>query len=104
MGETIEALLKESKQGDMFEDVPFDFRHAKTKKRAEFPAAWALTPERKAYLESKRAEQAKWEDERANNGQLVDGKTIIETSLPFLHQAVEAETVPVAGPRGKVLR
>ncbi|KAF2025904.1 hypothetical protein EK21DRAFT_103606 [Setomelanomma holmii] len=104
LGETIESLLKESKQGDMFEDVPFDFRHAKVKKHFKFPEKWALTSERKAYLESKRAEQAKVEDERANNGQLVDGKTIIDTSLPFLSQQVEAESVPVGGTRGKQLR
>ncbi|KAH7093256.1 mitochondrial ribosomal subunit protein-domain-containing protein [Paraphoma chrysanthemicola] len=104
LGETIHALIQESKTGDMFQDVPFDFRHVKVKKRVEFPAAWALTPERKAYLAAKRAEKEKLDDEKKNNGLLVDGKIVVETSLPFLNQEVEAETVPLGGDRGKRLR
>jgi small subunit ribosomal protein S35 len=106
LGETIEALVKEAKDmKDSFEDVPFDFRHHRPKKRFEFPKEWALTPERKKYLETKRKEMAKMEDQRLHNGDMVDGKTIIETSLPFLSEAAEApETVMVGGARGKQLR
>jgi small subunit ribosomal protein S35 len=86
--------MKEAKDmKDSFEDVPFDFRHHKPKKRWEFPKEWALTPERKKYLEGKRQEKAKLEDQRANNGQLVDGKTVIDTSLPFVNEAVKEEVL-----------
>lgn len=105
LGETIQNLIKEAKDTkDKFEDVPFDFRHHKPKKRFEFPKEWALTPERKQYLESKRAEQAKMDDQRLHNGQLIDGKTVIDTSLPFLNEAAQPEPVMVGGARGQQLR
>lgn len=103
LGDTISKLLKAAKDPkDTFEDVPFDFRHHKPKIRHEFPKEWILTPERKKYLEDKRSQAAKLEDQRLNNGQLVDGKTIIETSLPF--GTPEPEPVMVGGPRGRQLR
>lgn len=106
LGETIHSLIQEAKDSkDTFEDVPFDFRHHKPKPKHYFPTEWVLTKERKAYLEAKRAEQAKLEDERLHNGKLIDGKTIIDTSLPFLSEAqAQAETVMVGGPRGRPLR
>jgi small subunit ribosomal protein S35 len=97
-------LVKECKEGkDTFEDVPFDFRHHTPKKRAEFPKEWVLTKERKQYLENKRQQTAYLDDHRAGNGELVDGKRIIDTHLPFMGEAV-AETVSVIGARGKLLR
>jgi small subunit ribosomal protein S35 len=84
--------------------VPFDFRHHKPKKHFAFPQAWALTPERKKYLEERRAEKARLDDQKLNNGQLVDGKTVIDTSLPFLSEQAQAEPVMVGGARGKTLR
>lgn len=98
LGETIQSLVAAAKDTtDSFEDVPFDFRHHKQKKRFEFPREWALTKERKAYLQEKRASDAKMQDERLNNGKLVDGKTVIETSMPFLEQAAVEEPVLVRG-------
>ncbi|KAH3943005.1 hypothetical protein HBI56_101580 [Parastagonospora nodorum] len=106
LGESIEALLKEAKDmTDDFEDVPFDFRHHRPKKRTEFPKEWVLTAARKQYLENKRVEQARMDDQRLNNGQMIDGKLVIETSLPFISEQAEApETVMVGGARGKELR
>lgn len=87
--------MKEAQDSkDMFEDVPFDFRHVKVKKRVEFPREWVLTQERKRALEEKRREMARLEDQRLYNGLLVDGKTVIDTSLPFL-EAREPEMVVV---------
>lgn len=84
LGDTIQNLLTEAKDArDTFEDVPFDFRHHKPKVRHEFPAEWVLTAERKAYLEQKRGEAARLQDIKAGNGELVDGKTVIDTSLPL---------------------
>jgi small subunit ribosomal protein S35 len=102
LGETIHTVIQEAKDSkDTFEDVPFDFRHHKPKKRFEFPKEWALTPERKQYLDTKRAETARLQDDRMNNGKMIDGKTVIDTSLPFLTEAAQAEPVMVGGPRGR---
>ena len=99
LGETIQSLIAEAKDTkDTFEDVPFDFRHHKPKVRHDFPKEWILTEERKQYLAAKRAETARLHDEKKGNGQIVDGKTIIDTSLPYLEQA---EPVLVEAPRRK---
>ncbi|PSN73710.1 hypothetical protein BS50DRAFT_629700 [Corynespora cassiicola Philippines] len=104
LGDTISALLTEARDAkDDFADVPFDFRHHKPKVRHEFPKEWILTPERKKYLDNKRAEAARLEDEKINNGQLLDGQKIIETSLPFTAPPAP-EPVMVGGPRGRALR
>lgn len=72
------------------------------KPRWEFPAEWALTPERKKALEEKRERARKVEDDKRENGKLVDGKTVIETSLPFMEEAARvAEPVMVGGKRGR---
>lgn len=85
LGETISSLIAEAKDSkDTFEDVPFDFRHHKKKKFVEFPKEWVLTKERKEYLEGKRERMRVLEDEKLNNGEMVDGKKVIETSLPFV--------------------
>ena len=100
LGESIERLVKEAKDPkDMFEDVPFDFRHHKPKKRYEFPKEWILTKERKQYLEEKRARTLQLDDQKLNNGQLIDGKLIVETSMPAA--ALQPEPVMIGGSRGK---
>ena len=100
LGERIHALLAEAKDSkDTFEDVPFDFRHHKPKPRYEFPKDWILTAERKKALADKRAETARLQDQRLHTGKLVDGRAVIETSLPFLEK--QAEPIMVAAPRGK---
>ncbi|KAL1594572.1 37S ribosomal protein S24, mitochondrial [Paraconiothyrium brasiliense] len=103
LGESITNLIKEAKDGkDTFADVPFDFRHHKPKVRHEFPKEWILTPERKQYLENKRKEMLQLDDQKANNGELVDGKNIVANSLP----TAIGEPVPVmvGGPRGRAFR
>ncbi|KAF2130646.1 hypothetical protein P153DRAFT_338671 [Dothidotthia symphoricarpi CBS 119687] len=102
LGETITALIAAaSDTADTFEDVPFDFRHHKRKPRFEFPARWAMTQERRVYLEGKRRAALEGEDQRLHTGKLVDGRAVIETSLPFLTQAVEEVPVPVLAGRGR---
>ncbi|KAI8935562.1 hypothetical protein NX059_008131 [Plenodomus lindquistii] len=101
LGETINSLIKEAKdEKDMFDDVPFDFRHAKVKKRTEFPEAWVMTQERKKYLEGKRREGDRREDRRRGNGEVVDGRRIVETSLPFLEAKAVQEPVMVGAGAG----
>ncbi|KAH7397050.1 mitochondrial ribosomal subunit protein-domain-containing protein [Phaeosphaeria sp. MPI-PUGE-AT-0046c] len=106
LGETIASILAEAKDTtDTFADVPLDFRHHRVKKRHEFPKEWAMTAERRAQLDAKRQESRRIEDEKRNNGMLVDGKTVIDTSLPFMTGGEQAEEVLVgAGARGKLLR
>lgn len=100
LGETITALLKEAKDTkDTFEDVPFDFRHHKPKPRYEFPKEWILTKERKQYLESKRNETLRLDDQKANNGHLIDGKLLVANSLPAA--VTQPEMAMVGGPRAR---
>lgn len=90
LGQTIAKLVAAAQDAsDSFDNVPFDFRHVKVKRRAEFPNAWAVTPERKRELERRRRERESLEDERMGNGRVVDGKRVIETSLPFLNPVEE---------------
>ncbi|KAF2258035.1 hypothetical protein CC78DRAFT_538107, partial [Lojkania enalia] len=104
LGETIKELIEEAKdESDSFEDVPFDFRHYKRKIRHEFPKEWILTAERKKYLEEKRVKLLKAEEERTQNGSLVDGQKVIERSLPFTPSAPEAVPISAGGSRGKYL-
>lgn len=103
LGDSIQDLLKEAKNGeDTFADVPFDFRHHKVKKRHEFPEEWIMTPERKKYLENKRQQLLKLDDEKQENLEMIDGVKVIDTSLPFMTQA--PEPVMAGGSRGKQLR
>ncbi|KAF2003675.1 hypothetical protein P154DRAFT_617577 [Amniculicola lignicola CBS 123094] len=102
LAETIKALLDEVKNGkDSFADVPFDFRHHKPKKRFEFPQEWVLTDERKKYLEEKRKETLKLDDERRQNGELVDGVKVIEMALPYLSPAAAEPVMIAAGGKGR---
>ncbi|KAL8804700.1 MAG: hypothetical protein Q9182_002392 [Xanthomendoza sp. 2 TL-2023] len=92
LGDLVDTLMAEAKDAsDMFEDVPFDFRHHKPKPRAEFPEKWKLTEERRAQLEENRRQSALREQEREEKGMLVDGVKVID-------QFMEAMTVkqPVA--------
>lgn len=104
LGESIHALIAEAKDSkDTFEDVPFDFRHYKPKPKFKFPEEWVMTGQRRKELDAKRAQQAKLEDEKVNTGRMIDGSLVVDTSLPFVNEAV-AEPVMVGGQRGKELR
>ncbi|KAF2744706.1 hypothetical protein M011DRAFT_408065, partial [Sporormia fimetaria CBS 119925] len=105
LGDTISKLLAEARDGkDTFADVPFDFRHHKPKVRHEFPKEWILTAERKKYLEEKRQKMLKADDERTQNGTLIDGLKIIETSLPSPGAEREPVTMPAQRGKKKLLR
>ena len=101
LGETIKKLLDEARNPkDTFEDVPFDFRHHKPKVRHTFPEEWALTPERKQYLEAKRKELAEKDHQREQLGTLLDGQKIVEQALPkILPSMPEMVAMPVRGKR-----
>lgn len=78
LGTVVNRLISEAKDAtDTFEDVPFDFRHHKEKKRLEFPETWKMTTERKRYLEAKRGA----ERDRFQQGSMVDGAKLIEEMI-----------------------
>ncbi|KAK1920195.1 hypothetical protein P3342_002491 [Pyrenophora teres f. teres] len=105
LADTIASLIEAAKDAtDTFEDVPFDFRHHTPKKRTEFPKEWVLTKERKTYLEEKRKQTEYLEDQRQGNGMLVDGKRVLDTSLPFMNESQQPQTVMTGGARGKPMR
>lgn len=79
LGDLVDTLMLEAQDSaDMFEDVPFDFRHHKFKPRIEFPDAWKMTPEKQAQLAEIRQQQMLAEQARENNDQIADGLGIIE--------------------------
>jgi small subunit ribosomal protein S35 len=55
LGDTIKELIAKAKSPESawLKDVPVDFRHAKPKKRFQFPDEWLLTEQRKKELEGK---------------------------------------------------
>lgn len=79
LGDLVDTLMAEARDAsDMFEDVPLDFRHHKSKPKFEFPEQWKLTEERRAQLEENRKQRALKEREREEAGKLVDGVKVIE--------------------------
>ncbi|KAL8775013.1 MAG: hypothetical protein Q9209_000492 [Squamulea sp. 1 TL-2023] len=101
LGDLVDTLMAEAQDSsDMFDDVPLDFRHHKSKPKFEFPGQWMLTQERRTQLEENRRLRDLREKEREEVGRLVDGAKVIE-------QAMEAMTMKrpaaarVEAPRGK---
>lgn len=82
LGDLVDTLMTEAKDStDMFADVPLDFRHHKFVTKPKFPDHWRMTPERKQQLEVRRRQRKLLEQERTEQGQLVDGVRLIETML-----------------------
>ena len=87
----LDKLLAEARdRQDMFEDVPFDFRHARVgeKKRKRrllqtaFPEEWKLgSVEKVRQLEARRSERERAERSRIVAGELVDGGRAIEAAI-----------------------
>ncbi|OJJ40393.1 hypothetical protein ASPWEDRAFT_33776 [Aspergillus wentii DTO 134E9] len=90
LGDLIESLVKEAKEGDAFTDIPLDLRHHKPKPKLRFPSEWAMTPERKKQLDARRRERESLQQERAA---IVDGNAVVAQavkSLPSLNPALNA--------------
>ncbi|RAH72195.1 mitochondrial 37S ribosomal protein mS35 [Aspergillus aculeatinus CBS 121060] len=91
LGDLIQSLLKEAKEGDSFADVPLDLRHHKPKTRLRFPDEWAITPERRRELDARRAAQKARKQLEQLPDTVVDGNQIISEaikSLPALTSAM----------------
>ncbi|EAS35196.1 37S ribosomal protein Rsm24 [Coccidioides immitis RS] len=87
LGDLVENLISEAKEGDSFADIPLDLRHHTSKKKLSFPTSWAMTEERRRELESLRNERLKIERSRTK---VVDGNEVVVVavkSLPALSQA-----------------
>ncbi|KAL9033982.1 MAG: hypothetical protein Q9180_005657 [Flavoplaca navasiana] len=101
LGDLVDTLMAEAKDAsDMFEDVPIDFRHHKSKPRFEFPENWKLTEERRAQLEENRRQRVLVEKEREEAGRLVDGAKVIEQVMEALARKAPA-AARVEAPKGK---
>ena len=106
LGDLVDTLIDEAKNGaDMFEDVPFDFRHHKEKKEVVFPEGWKMTEERRRQLEVDRERRALGETRRVQAGRLLVGSRIIEEALHAAPVRDESMVLLEAeqGKRGKVL-
>lgn len=89
LGDLVNKLIAESKQGDMFQDIPFDFRHHKPTKVHVFPEGWKLqNREGVQRLEAARAELrllegAEMAQQPVNGRALVDDYVRLRTSQPI---------------------
>jgi len=79
LGDTINNLIVEAKDTtDTFQDVPYDFRHVKQKKKFRYPVEWHITEERQSLLESIRAQSQIEDHQRTDQGRLISGLVAIE--------------------------
>ncbi|TKX20849.1 hypothetical protein C1H76_6885 [Elsinoe australis] len=104
LGDTLSKLLSEAKDSkEKFDDVPYDFRHARENKRLRFPKEWRVTGERKAELEGKREERERLQRERKEKlgGELVDGIRSIEEGRYRLANEVQKELGGAQQPAGR---
>lgn len=93
LGDLMDSLIHEAKDGkDTFEDVPFDFRHHKPKRRFEYPKDWLMTPERRKVLDDRRNAQQLLDQQREAEGKLLNGAEIIDKELaaPVRKPALES--------------
>ncbi|KAK2737976.1 37S ribosomal protein S24, mitochondrial [Myotisia sp. PD_48] len=80
LGDLINTLIKEAKEGDAFEDIPLTFPHHKSKPKFTFPESWNMTSERKKELERSRV-QGSLGDGSHEPGAVVDGNSVIEHAI-----------------------
>ncbi len=101
LGDLVDTLMAEAQDpSDMFEDVPLDFRHHKSKPKIEFPEKWKLTEERRARLEENQRQRELGETEREKAGTLVDGAQVIEQVMEAMTRKAPV-AVKVEAPKGK---
>ncbi|KAL2009898.1 hypothetical protein VTN00DRAFT_5705 [Thermoascus crustaceus] len=99
LGDLVNTLIKEAKEGDSFADIPLDLRHHKPKQKLQFPESWILTEERKKQLAATREERKRAEQERPV---IVDGKEAIAQAVKTLPQLNPGLTQKAAEERERV--
>ncbi|THY93273.1 hypothetical protein D6C93_05679 [Aureobasidium pullulans] len=93
LGDTIKGLIAKAKspESEWLKDIPVDFRHAKPKKRFQFPEEWLLTEERKKELETRReARELAQKTKMESPAGLIDGIKEIEEARNIDLSRVEA--------------
>ncbi|KAL8780421.1 MAG: hypothetical protein Q9194_000920 [Teloschistes cf. exilis] len=102
LGDLVDTLMAEARDPtDMFEDVPFDFRHHRYKPKMQFPEQWKVTEGRKAQLQATWRRRALADKEREQQGTLVDGVEVIEKMLENVIAQEAAPRAAVKGPAAK---
>ncbi|KAI5207717.1 hypothetical protein E4T39_01752 [Aureobasidium subglaciale] len=99
LGDTIKGLIAKAKspESEWLKDIPVDFRHAKPKKRFQFPEEWLLTEERKKELEARReARQLAEQTKKESPAGLIDGIKEIEEARNIDLSRVEAPMMAAA--------
>ncbi|KAK2788793.1 37S ribosomal protein S24, mitochondrial [Onygenales sp. PD_12] len=82
LGDLVNSLIKEAKEGDSYADVPLDLRHHKSKPKTPFPESWAMTEERRKQLDEAREEKKRLAQEKLL--QVTDGNEVIEQAIRTL--------------------
>lgn len=101
LGDLVDTLMTEAKDaGDMFEDVPLDFRHHRFKERVEFPERWKLRAGRRGELEERWKGREGDEEKRRIEGRVISGVRVIEEALKRLPVRDESRVL-VEQQRGK---
>lgn len=104
LGDLVNTLIKEAREGDSFADIPQDFRHHTPAKRTPaFPKSWILTEARKKQLEAIR------EERRPKGEDVLDGNSLVlqaARELPSLEGGPKPtpERVPVRPHRNPMRR
>ncbi|PLB40106.1 mitochondrial 37S ribosomal protein mS35 [Aspergillus candidus] len=105
LGDLVNSLIKEAKEGDSFADLPLDLRHHTPKTPLRFPNEWNMTPERRQQLEARRKERQQRDQQGVG---VIDGNKILAQLAevpppvsPALSKRAEAEREKVAVRAGK---
>lgn len=88
---------------DTFEDIPFDFRHHRFRKKPRFPIEWGLTAQRAKYLERQRHERQLLDQQRAEQEKLISGVAEIEKfhgTPQLVTPSLAMAPLAAAAPRG----
>ncbi|KAI1978022.1 37S ribosomal protein S24, mitochondrial [Ophidiomyces ophidiicola] len=93
LGDLVQKLITEAKEGDSFADVPLDLRHYKPKQKVAYPKSWDMTEDRRKQLEVAR------EKERLEQGNsnCVDGNATVwmaSNHLPELRGGTARNPTP----------
>lgn len=81
LGDLVNKLVAESRTGDMFEDIPFDFRHHKPKPQHVFPESWKLSNQQEVKRLAEERQAVKSITDGEGEKVPVDGKRLMEAHV-----------------------
>ncbi|EEH36552.2 hypothetical protein PAAG_06970 [Paracoccidioides lutzii Pb01] len=91
LGDLVDTIIKEAKEGDSFADVPLDLRHHKRKPRFHFPESWVMTEKKQQILRERRRENMKLKE--GENLTVIDGNKVVEKAI---------NSIPVPNPAAQL--